>query len=73
MSRQVGNVSSKYYFDPIKFDKDIKENQEKYKNKKHEIYLTFKELLIKYNPADMEETIHLMINAVRSLKEEFQV
>ncbi|MBU3173332.1 hypothetical protein [Clostridium estertheticum] len=69
---QVGNVSSKYYFAPEKFDEDVAKNNKDYESRKLYIRNSIKKILIE-KPDRMEETFSMMIDALKKLKTEFDL
>jgi hypothetical protein len=70
--KQVGNVSSKYYFQPNKLDEDYARRKAEHEEKKSNIKADLKALLLA-DPAAMEDSYRLIIETMIELKKEFSL
>ncbi|MDX5808732.1 MULTISPECIES: hypothetical protein [unclassified Bacillus cereus group] len=72
MKKSSNMGSSKYEYNPEKFEKDVLNNEERYHGKSQEIKEELS-ILLKNEPSRMNETFSMMLQSLRELKEEYHL
>ncbi|WP_242290366.1 MULTISPECIES: hypothetical protein [unclassified Bacillus cereus group] len=72
MKKSSNMGSSKYEYNPEKFEKDVLNNKKRYEGKSQEIKEELSRLL-KNEPSRMNETFSMMLQSLRELKEEYHL
>lgn len=72
MKKSSNMGSSKYEYNPEKFEKDVLNNEERYLEKSQEIKEELS-ILLKNEPSRMNETFSMMLQSLRELKEEYHL
>ncbi|SME50079.1 hypothetical protein BACERE00183_04389 [Bacillus cereus] len=72
MKKSSNMGSSKYEYNPEKFEKDVLNNKKRYEGKSQKIKEELSRLL-KNEPSRMNETFSMMLHSLRELKEEYHL